>query len=654
MKRTSRIKLPKLILMTLWMIPLLEATQITNAQSALLLHRYSFNGAAGTTAITDSAGGANGTLVNTSPTAELNGSGQLILDGNASSAWVSLPSGILPQLTNATFETWVENLNPNSDWSEIWTFGTNNGTVGIQYFTLVGNDPPNHQIRLDEGAGGIIHASESLPLSNEVCLTVVYDYSISNATIYVNGRKMGSGTLTLPLYGIPDSNNYIGQSQYYGAGDPYFIGILDEFRIFSGAESDLQVAIDSAGGPNNIVNNPGSLLSVIVTAPSTNVDAHSVGEPIQVLANFANVTNVDVSTLSNTIFTVSNPSVGTVVNGNFIPQNAGICTVSGTYSNISGSLVFTVVDTNAWPTLLHRWSFNEPPGSTTLTDLVGSVNGTIIGPAVFDRQKMITPSIADQAFSNSGLGGQPTNTAAWVSYPAGQSVVTGLPNEASFEIWVVWNGSQEWAELFDFGEAATPGVSNGGGQYVMVCGQDNNGVLRAEWDQNPTYDVTTEGPTALPTNTLCQIVLSHDQDRQADKLYLNGQLVANNVNTALWSSLPDTDNWLARDEWPDPVFSGQYWDFRIWNGALTSGQVANLYAAGPDVIAGPKLQISGAGLQVTVSWPANATEFTLQSRTNLVSGTWINVSGTPTVVNGQNTLTIPTSQASIFYKLSSP
>lgn len=621
-------------------------------QPAILVNRYSFDGAPGSTTIADSVSGANGTLVNGTATATLNGSGQLTLDGNASSAYVLLPANLISKLTNATFEIWVENQDALSDWAELWTFGTNNGSAGINYLTMIPNDPPNHEIRLDEGVN-IVHASESLPYSNEVCLTVNYNYLAQNGSIYVNGRKLGSGLMTKALYGIPDPDNYIGQSQYYGSGDPYLKATLDEFRIYSGVESDLQVAIDAAAGPNNIVTNPGALMSVTVTTPNTNVDAHGAGVPIQVFANFANVSNVDVTTLSGSTVVSGNSYVGTIANGNFVPKNAGSAVVTGTYSGISGSVSLLVVDTNAWPTLVHRWRFNEPPGSTTITDSVGTVNGTVNGPAVFDGQKMTTPSVANQENSNSGAGGVPAASAAWVAFPGGQGLVTGLPNEASFEIWVEWNGGQEWAELFDFGQAATPGVSTGGGQYVMVCGQDNAGVLRAEWDQNPAYDVQTVGPSALPTGTLCQVVLSHDQDRQVDKLFLNGQLVGSSVNTALWSSFPDTDNWLARDEWPDPVFSGQYWDLRIWNGALTAGQVANLYAAGPEVVAGPVLQISAAGSShVTLVWPANATGFSLQSSTNLVGSVWNNYTGTPpTVINGLNNLTLPTLPSPTFYRL---
>ncbi len=197
---------------------------------AVLLHRYSFDGPPGSTTITDSVGNANGTLMNGSGTATLTGSGQLNLDGNVSKAWVQLPSGIMPQLTNAIFETWVQNNDPNSDWAELWTFGTNNGTIGIQFLTLVPNSAADGVIRLDDSQGPLL-APMPLTVSNEVCLTVRYDGAAQTASIYINGQNVASGTMTLPLYSVPDPDNYLGQSQWYGSGDPYFEGVLDEFRI---------------------------------------------------------------------------------------------------------------------------------------------------------------------------------------------------------------------------------------------------------------------------------------------------------------------------------------------------------------------------------------------------------------------------------------
>ncbi len=620
-------------------------TVTVSLQPAVLAHRYSFDGAVGTTTITDSVGGANGTLVNGTATASLNGNGQLILDGNVSSAYVSLPSGLMAPLTNATFQTWVNNQDPFSDWAELWAFGTNNGSQDLTYLTLVPNNPASHTLRMDvHGTGGaLFDAPSPLPLSNEVCVAVTYNYSAQTASIYVGGRKVATATETLPLYSLPDGNNYIGQSEWYGSGDPYLNAILDEFRIYSGVESDLQIAIDAVTGPNTIVTNPGALMSLTVLIPSTNVDVHGVGVPIQVLANFANVSAVDITTLSQTTVASSDPLVGTIANGNFVPLNVGASTITASYAGMSGSLAVSVADTNAWPSLIHRYTFNETTG-TTLNDSTGTINGTINGPVTLTGSEMITPS----GNPAPGANGLPTASSGWVSFPGGQGIVSGLPNEASIECWVVWQGGAVWQEIFDFGQAATPGVSSGGGTYVMVSPHDGaTGSLRMEWFPG---GLVLTGPS-LQLGVLSQVVITHDQDRQLDKLYLNGRLISSGSNPRLWSSLPDTDNWLARDEWPDAMFNGAYCDLRIWNGALTAGQVANLYAAGPDVITGPSLRISATASNVSLKWPANATGFGLLSATNLAGGTWTPVTGTTNVVNGLNVMTLPIAQAPAYYRL---
>jgi uncharacterized repeat protein (TIGR03803 family) len=67
---------------------------------------------------------------------------------------------------------------------------------------------------------------------------------------------------------------------------------------------------------------------------------------------------------------------------------------------------------------------------------------------------------------------------------------------------------------------------------------------------------------------------------------------------------------------------------------------------------GPQLTISPDGANVVLTWPANATGFTLQSATNLVSpAIWTTVSPGPVLVNGQNTVTNPVSGGQQFYRL---
>jgi hypothetical protein len=615
------------------------------AEPVVLQHRYSFSEAAGTTTINDSVGNATGTLVNPSGTSTLTGSGQLVLDGNASSAYVSLPPGMTATLTNATFQVWLDWFG-GGNWQQIYSLGTNFNGAGVAYTTLIPQNGANGHLRwsINEAGETVVDAPFTLAISNQVCVTVVYNYSAQTASLFVGARKVGSSPMNKALYTIPDGDNYIGKSQF--AADPYLQGILDEFRIYSGVKSDLQVAIDAVTGPDTTITDPGALTSISVTTSNT-VDVHGASSPIQVSANFAKVSGVDIATLPQTVITSSDPSVATIVNGDVVPQNVGATTITATYGNTSGSILVTVVDTNSWPTLLHRYTFNDAPASTTIADSVGGINGTLHGVYTLNGSQLVMPN----GNPPPGSDGQPTAASGWVSFPAGQGMITSLPNEASFEIWVVWNGGAVWQEMFDFGQAANPGVSTGGGQYVMISPHDGaSGSLRAEWDQNPTYDVTLTGPS-LQVGVLSQVVYSHDQDRQLDRLYLNGQQVATAQNTGLWSTFPDTDNWMARDERPDAMFNGAYSDFRIWNGALTAGQVANLYAAGPNVIAGPALKITVSGGQATLKWAANAAGYTLQSSTTLASGNWVTVPGTPTVTAGVNSLTVSGSQAAVFYRL---
>ena len=66
----------------------------------------------------------------------------------------------------------------------------------------------------------------------------------------------------------------------------------------------------------------------------------------------------------------------------------------------------------------------------------------------------------------------------------------------------------------------------------------------------------------------------------------------------------------------------------------------------------PQLTIIHSGPNIILAWLTNATGFTLQSTTNLVSPSlWTTVSPGPVAVNGQNTVTNPMSGTQQFYRL---
>jgi hypothetical protein len=65
----------------------------------------------------------------------------------------------------------------------------------------------------------------------------------------------------------------------------------------------------------------------------------------------------------------------------------------------------------------------------------------------------------------------------------------------------------------------------------------------------------------------------------------------------------------------------------------------------------PSLTLSKSGTSNTLSWTNSVSGWALQSNTNLATGTWINVPGTPVTVNNNYTVTDTTSASTTFYRL---
>jgi uncharacterized repeat protein (TIGR03803 family) len=85
----------------------------------------------------------------------------------------------------------------------------------------------------------------------------------------------------------------------------------------------------------------------------------------------------------------------------------------------------------------------------------------------------------------------------------------------------------------------------------------------------------------------------------------------------------------------------------VYGGSSGQGTVFSLS------LGAPQLTITESGTNIILTWPANATGFTLQSVTNLISPVvWGAVSPAPTVVNGQFAVTNPVCGTQMFYRLS--
>ncbi|MFO1514117.1 MAG: hypothetical protein U1F83_14585 [Verrucomicrobiota bacterium] len=87
-----------------------------------------------------------------------------------------------------------------------------------------------------------------------------------------------------------------------------------------------------------------------------------------------------------------------------------------------------------------------------------------------------------------------------------------------------------------------------------------------------------------------------------------------------------------------------------------AAELAATYALGPNQLLStnsPPLSLAATPTTLTLTWPLANAGFTVQSRTNLVLGDWMNVaSPAPQIIGGQWRVTLPPStNDSMFYRL---
>lgn len=215
----------------------------------LLLHRYSFNETQGTT-ITDSAGGANGTLVGNGILSD----GKLVLTNGA---YVDLPNRIISGLTNITIEAWVSWNGPqDSSWQRIFDFGNNSNGEGNQgtgtsfFFITPRSGSGTLLVSVNAGGGNYRDINVPImPLNQLIHIVFSYDRLAGISRLYINGQRVATGVADIDLALIDDVNNWLGRSNW---PDPAFNGVFDEFRIWSGAMTDPEVAQYYSAGPNSL------------------------------------------------------------------------------------------------------------------------------------------------------------------------------------------------------------------------------------------------------------------------------------------------------------------------------------------------------------------------------------------------------------------
>lgn len=274
---------------------------------------------------------------------------------------------------------------------------------------------------------------------------------------------------------------------------------------------------------------------------------------------------------------------------------------------------------SAQASVIHRYSFNET-GGTTVDDSVGTANGEIKGNGAYfgGDGKLYLPGGGSSA-------ADPATISGYVDLPNHMfNVLTNL----TIESWVTWEASgSAWQRVFDFGTSAGgEDVSNGNGTYLFLSPQGDANLRFAVRDIATGTEPTqlTAGAPLAPGEEIC-LTVTYDYTANTARLYSNAVLVASGPAAVDLKTIDDVNNWLGRSQWGDPMFWGEYNEFRVYDNALNPVEVAASYVSGTET---PSTDASKLGALQAVHLAVTQTTMTEQdSQTAVPTVDYANMTG---------------------------
>lgn len=262
---------------TLAALVALGALSALPAGAQALIHRYSLNGNAN-----DTVGSAHGSVVgNVTLSSQPGVNGAAVFAGDRSSAnpgYVSLPTGAVSGLQNATVEIFTTNFNMYPDsrhWQALFSVGTPYGNQ-TNYVILAANRADGGigtGARTNNGPETKVIAHDPLPVwrQNHIVHLVFSGFtgvgSMGTETIYLDGQQVAQGPTVFSFANVAAGAGGIGTVGIGGGAcydDPTFSGSMNEVRIYNGALSPAQITSDVDAGPGVL----GFTLPLQVSSPT--------------------------------------------------------------------------------------------------------------------------------------------------------------------------------------------------------------------------------------------------------------------------------------------------------------------------------------------------------------------------------------------------
>ena len=302
-----------------------------------------------------------------------------------------------------------------------------------------------------------------------------------------------------------------------------------------------------------------------------------------------------------------------VTAGDSISINQGVPPISGAAGSVNviptGATTYVLTDTTSKttaqvsvtpfspPQLTHRWSFNEGSG-TAVNDSVGTSHGILRG------------TTWSRTASQVSLPGGVSASAPYIDLP--NDIMAGL-TKVTFEVLDDAEWRADLVALFRFrdkhlGRNSGTGRELPGTEYMLISAQvgattTSRRLSMKDNNVENMFDVTGDTVTyGQQFHFACVYDPTGNGGTPRMSYYKNGVLLGA-LNTAFRpQDIVFVNNWLGRSNFAgDANTNGAYNEFRIWNGPLSPGVIADNVAAGPDALpTAPRIEAFNAFPSSTV------------------------------------------------------